>query len=115
MLVLLGAAAGLACGLVEAAWLIAGTARYFDGAGEMLLLLLVLASLGGAAGALAGVVEEGVRRLLPRRAITYTLLLAPGVAWICVHIFAGPQARRIPHHDLLAVGIGLTLLTLGHL
>src|SRR5689334_15307201 len=107
MLVLLGAAAGLLCGVLEAAWLIAGTARYFDGAGEMVRLAVVLASLGGAAGALAGLVEEGVWRLLPRRPIVYTLLLAPGVAWICAHLFAGPQAQKIPHHDALAVVIGV--------
>src|SRR3954468_15382312 len=106
-MVLLGAAAGLLCGLLEAAWLIAGTAQYFDGAGEAARLILVLASLGGAAGVAVGLAEEGVRRFLPRRPLTYTILMAPAIAWLCSHVFDGPQARRIPHHGALAVALGL--------
>jgi arylsulfatase A-like enzyme len=113
--VLLGAAAGLLCGLVEALYLVAGTARYFDGVGEILRLIWVLASLGGAAGVVIGAIEALIWKLAPRRALWFTLLMAPGVAWVCAHIFAGPQAQKIPHHDLLAVAIGLIFLTAIHL
>src|SRR4051812_31620813 len=110
MIVLLGAAAGLLCGLIEAVWLLASAAGYFDGSAEVLRLVLTLLALGGAAGALAGVVEEGLWRALPRRPISYTLVCAPAVAWICAQVFAGPQARTIPHHDLWAVALGLAAL-----
>jgi arylsulfatase A-like enzyme len=116
VVVWLGAAAGLACGLLEGLWLIASALLYFDGPGEGLRMLLVLASLGGAAGLCLGGVEAAVWRLLPaqRRRLWLTALMAPGVAWVCAHIFAGPQAQKVPHHDLLAVAIGLGVLTLGH-
>src|SRR5438552_13721872 len=96
--VLLGAAAGLLCGLGETLWLCASAAGYFDGPLEMLRLLLVLGALGGGVGVLLGAIEAGVHRFAGPR--LRTLLCAPPVAFICAQIFKGPQARTIAHHDL---------------
>src|SRR5262249_31643661 len=111
----LATAAGLICGLLEALWLCGSAAQYFDGPGEALRLVLVVATLGAAAGAALGAVEALLWRALrplpsKRRALVTTLLAAPAVAWVCLHIFAGPQARPLPLHSLLAVAIGVAAL-----
>jgi arylsulfatase A-like enzyme len=110
--VLLGAFAGLLCGLVETLWLLLGSLGYFDGPLEMLRLLLVMLALGGGVGALAGALEGAVHRF--GSPLWKTLLCSPFVAWICMQIFRGPQARNIPHHDLIAVAIGVVALAAIH-
>ncbi len=111
-LVLLGAAAGLLCGLVEAAWLLVTCWAYFDGERELVGLVGALLGLGGGVGVLAGLVVEGVTRALTplapaRRALAVTALALPPIIHVCVNLFTGPRARAIPGHSLIAVALAV--------
>jgi arylsulfatase A-like enzyme len=108
----LASAAGLACGAVEAAWLAATCARYFDGPLELLRMVLVLVSVGAALGAMAGLLEAGVTHAFDRggssprrRALMLTALGAPPIVFVCVRAFEGPQARALPGRWLIVVAL----------
>ncbi|MDB4971271.1 MAG: hypothetical protein JWN44_6960, partial [Myxococcales bacterium] len=124
--VVLGAAAGLALGLVEVVWLLLTAGASFDGALETgsfaALTALTVAGTGALVGLAQGVLAATVGEVAgalgdPRRdhaweARLYTALAVPLVALVCAQIFSGPRARTIAHHDLYAVGIGLVALIL---
>ena len=113
-------------GLVEVLWLLATAGASFDGARETSRFVGLTALVCGGAGALVGVLQGLLAAVVresaaalgePRRdavwqARLYTALSVPPVALGCAQIFAGPRARTIAHHDLYAVGIGVTALVL---
>ena len=123
---MLGTAAGLALGVVEAVYVIWTAGASFDGAFETgrfaALTAVALAGFGAVAGCAQGVVAAAVgwasaalgdpRRDQLWQARLYTALAVPPVALGCAHIFRGAHARTIAHHDLYAVGIGVGALAL---
>ncbi|MGZ3440850.1 MAG: sulfatase, partial [Polyangia bacterium] len=124
--VVLGAAAGLALGLVETVYVLITAGASFDGALETghfaALTVAALAGAGALAGVVQGLVGAAVERAAsalgdPRRdhlwrARLLTMLAVPPVALLCAQIFRGPFARTIAHHDAYAVAIGAVALGL---
>jgi arylsulfatase A-like enzyme len=123
----LGAAAGVLVGLVDAAYVWATASASFDGLGEAgRFVVAVVGTLAGA-GVLAGIaqgavvaaVTEAAHALGERRrdagvwqARLYIMVAVPPVALACAQIFRGPRARAIAHHDAIAVAIGVAALAL---
>jgi arylsulfatase A-like enzyme/HEAT repeat protein len=110
-----GAIAGVLIGLFEYAYLVETVGDTFEGRGERAIAVLCLITFLGGAGALAGLIESLIARLLWRfptrlRHFGAAIVALPLVALFCSQIFNGPRARRIPGHSLYATLAGALLL-----
>lgn len=109
---------------LEAAWVRWHARAALDVAGGTWRFAVSFAGLAMAAGAVFGLVQGlvvgAVRPLAehlarPRTryphwaAVVYTVVLTPGVAWLCALGFSGRKARELPAHDLIVVGAALVL------
>jgi arylsulfatase A-like enzyme len=113
--VVLGAAAGLALGVVEVAYLALTAWACFDGPLELGRFAASLAGLCIGAGAVAGVALSLAGALLGRLAARLgggawtarllALVAAGPIALAAAQVFRGPQARLIPGHTVFAVAL----------